>query len=292
MDTFYASIVENPYWSRIWIIQEIMFGHNIIIQCGQIQVEWDAMSEVFLRVGSTIMEEESNLERSQSSLMDTLQRTYRSNAGNLFYWKAKFNQANPLFDQEFTLYQLVKRFRFWDCTDVRDKVFALCGLAIEHTRIPVNYAKATEDIYQELCSKIFDIELDYCRYQKRLQVVGVLAEALGQDGLSLMKRDVWNCHSATRTCHLPRHTHQIRLGHDFDEQLPEGHIFCPRQGMVNVRDFGSFPHNASQPGAAAFMPSTIEHSEYAEDEQDFEAYDEDEGEAGYEQRYGKVYQVD
>ncbi|KAL2693466.1 hypothetical protein Neosp_000026 [[Neocosmospora] mangrovei] len=48
---------------------------------------------------------------------------------------------------------LIDTFRDWQCTDIRDKVFALVSMASQETSIVPDYSKSTLDVYREVQEK-------------------------------------------------------------------------------------------------------------------------------------------
>jgi hypothetical protein len=40
----------NNYWTRVWIIQEIMFSHDIFVRCGSREVSWVGLSTFFYNI--------------------------------------------------------------------------------------------------------------------------------------------------------------------------------------------------------------------------------------------------
>jgi hypothetical protein len=45
------------------------------------------------------------------------------------------------------LQMLIEIFRDWQCSDVRDKVYALVGMATKETYVVPNYKKSVKDVY-------------------------------------------------------------------------------------------------------------------------------------------------
>ncbi|CAM1509732.1 Fc.00g000670.m01.CDS01 [Cosmosporella sp. VM-42] len=43
---FFTEILQREYWNRVWIIQEVVLGTNITVQCGKAQVPWDMFFSV------------------------------------------------------------------------------------------------------------------------------------------------------------------------------------------------------------------------------------------------------
>jgi hypothetical protein len=43
-------LCHNKYWSRIWIVQEVMVAKDIVICCGQCSFRWAQLAELFLQL--------------------------------------------------------------------------------------------------------------------------------------------------------------------------------------------------------------------------------------------------
>jgi hypothetical protein len=42
-----SSLCTRSYWSRLWIIQEVLLAFDLVIQCGQLSFQWEEVSNVF-----------------------------------------------------------------------------------------------------------------------------------------------------------------------------------------------------------------------------------------------------
>src|ERR1700679_2423142 len=40
-------LCHRSYWSRLWVIQELVLAPQIQIQCGHLQLEWSALNHIF-----------------------------------------------------------------------------------------------------------------------------------------------------------------------------------------------------------------------------------------------------
>lgn len=41
------SLCSRSYWSRLWIIQEVLLASDLLIQCGSLSFQWEELSKVF-----------------------------------------------------------------------------------------------------------------------------------------------------------------------------------------------------------------------------------------------------
>lgn len=127
--------LNRPYFSRIWVIQEIALSRNKIILCGDNEIPWSVfeagVKSVFEVTGNTFKD------RVKSPLKD---------GGNLppllSLGQRRLRDAAELFG----LLQLGRRCK---ATDPRDKVFALLGLVVgaEAEGLVADYEKSTEEVY-------------------------------------------------------------------------------------------------------------------------------------------------
>jgi hypothetical protein len=125
-----AAVPTLAYWSRVWIVQEIVVAREITIQWGPYTLAWADFTKKLRR------------DKSYAMILKTIGlRDYDSRQRNL---------VNLLYATEVT-----------QCTDPRDKVFALLGLinndlsepmAADYSMSPcMVYCKAIRTIYKEAC---------------------------------------------------------------------------------------------------------------------------------------------
>ena len=140
-------LVQRPWFSRVWIIQEVVASRNAILRCGRLRLEWKDFCFGFL---------------------------FAVNAGFIFYRSDVFlhsmahQQLIPLiltyfcFAEstyvKFDLVSLLQSHRLTGASDLRDKVYALIGLSTliesETHRIIPDYSLSTEAVYTEVAKAI------------------------------------------------------------------------------------------------------------------------------------------
>ncbi|KAI8721450.1 HET domain-containing protein [Fusarium sp. LHS14.1] len=77
------------------------------------------------------------------------------------------------------LQALIDIFRDWQCTDVRDKVFALVSMASPETAIIPDYSKSTLDVHRAVQNKHDNEKHDF--YNMLSQILAILQRNLGFD---------------------------------------------------------------------------------------------------------------
>src|SRR5450759_2904634 len=43
------NLCAKPYWTRVWIVQEIMMGSDIVVLCGRESIHWQLLTNAFAR---------------------------------------------------------------------------------------------------------------------------------------------------------------------------------------------------------------------------------------------------
>lgn len=112
----FHALMARSYWTRAWIIQEVILGKEIDLHCGPRVVEWETMVEAY-----------KSLPHSSGS---SSQSQRASPARNLMLRRETAMQPDrPL--QEQTLERLIRVHQHSECADRRDRVFALLSLAVD-----------------------------------------------------------------------------------------------------------------------------------------------------------------
>jgi hypothetical protein len=118
-----VTILSNRYFTRLWIIQELLLARSVIIHCRE---TWGIP-----------------LERVQA-LVQTMEATIhpRINNSSLFLlWDSIYNREGR------HLTQCIERYCHNDCQDPRDKVYALLGLVKTEEQVPIDYKKSVTEVY-------------------------------------------------------------------------------------------------------------------------------------------------
>ncbi|KAH8702941.1 heterokaryon incompatibility protein-domain-containing protein [Phaeosphaeriaceae sp. PMI808] len=112
------SMYGNPWWSRIWTIQEFIIPHSAIFIWGPFSLQRDILNLAGYRLQLDVMMEFFDAE------FQLCRRQYRSLLRRLLYPTMGFVYSTIKDD---TL-DLLMRWRHRDASDPRDKVYALLGL--------------------------------------------------------------------------------------------------------------------------------------------------------------------
>lgn len=113
-------ILSAPYWWRVWIVQEILLGHKIVVRVGKKSVPWeDQFEQAWDRFSPAI--DPSRFPKPDLS-WGVVKPGFMTYADASYHLKDK------------------------GCTHLQDKVFGVLGLVSEPLRFPPDYAMTSEDL--------------------------------------------------------------------------------------------------------------------------------------------------
>jgi hypothetical protein len=131
------ALCERMYWKRIWIIQEIMLAKHARILCGNRQVDWERLSEFMDDLRAV-------LERNGAIRITGVSDILESTAAGIVRAKSQWSKSPQ------TLASLLELYRDQKSTDLRDKVYALHGLAHDSDVIKIDYNIDPKDLLVDM----------------------------------------------------------------------------------------------------------------------------------------------
>ncbi|KAN0102765.1 HET domain containing protein [Hyaloscypha variabilis] len=111
-------IISRPYFSRIWVIQEVVFARDVQIILGDRAVQWDSFSRAVYYVGIN-KKLHLRLHNTAPRILSYRERAGPFLTGGLSSWK-------PV-----SLLELLRDTRTCEASDARDKIYALLGMSVE-----------------------------------------------------------------------------------------------------------------------------------------------------------------
>jgi hypothetical protein len=163
-ETVVGRFFDLPWFSRLWIIQEIVFNNDIILLCGASELTWSRLVSALLVLHSF---GSSKLERIVRGKSATLLKIAE-------IWRFHCNIRDPALPSVSTqkpdnILNIVERFGSYQCSDPRDRIYAVYSMTSDilpsrheswrrHTRdasrvhMDVNYALDVKDTYQAFAS--------------------------------------------------------------------------------------------------------------------------------------------
>jgi hypothetical protein len=136
-----TSLFKRKYWSRMWIIQEVMLASYLDLYCGSKILPVSKLMLALEEISSAV---------TYYSLEDALFRDgiLASPAMTI----VKEFVAGPHRNDQFpalvsvTMPNLLEAFGDYECGDIRDKIYALAGIAEYGPNINIDYRKSTKEV--------------------------------------------------------------------------------------------------------------------------------------------------
>lgn len=105
----FGRIISHEWWTRVWIIQEVVVARHVLIRRGSAELDWDTLQPLFMY---TPFQEMFGSESTDF-------------AANIQYLRNEILADNPT---PITLFDHVYKFRHQSATLASDKIYALLGL--------------------------------------------------------------------------------------------------------------------------------------------------------------------
>jgi hypothetical protein len=137
IDEEVVALVNNTWWSRSWVIQEVAMSRDIAFQCGSVLASWEG-------VYSTVEHTPAHFVRGSFPLIlkVLLMSPKSKNVGQTF----------KALEPQMELLDLLESFRYCEATDPRDKIYALMGLAfdVQPGDINIDYTLPVQYVYKDI----------------------------------------------------------------------------------------------------------------------------------------------
>lgn len=119
------SFFRRPYFSRVWVVQEVALSSRIIMICGDTAVNWTG----FMQNGH---------------LRRIYTRSYYETFPTLFHTDRRHSFRSATVEDALLLG------RRCNASDPRDRVFGLMGLAFANERLSADYSMSTAEVYTKM----------------------------------------------------------------------------------------------------------------------------------------------
>lgn len=146
-------LCERSYWRRMWVIQEIIHANKITVWCGSQRLDWPVLDKLYLTLKTL---EEENCLTHHEFVADVL----RSPAFVMVWQRAHWRHPETPTPK---LQTLIEIFQGWECTDVRDKVYALVSMADQGTAVIPDYSRSPRQIYHDVLRRGVACDQSFCR---------------------------------------------------------------------------------------------------------------------------------
>ncbi|APA09178.1 hypothetical protein sscle_04g039480 [Sclerotinia sclerotiorum 1980 UF-70] len=144
----FLDILERPWFTRIWVLQELIFSANPWVQCGQLRVKWKQLFNAFETISISISGSRP------SRLHESLGRFVAMNQRRDTFKLTRKPSDIPVKD----ILELLTARRGLGVSDPRDMLFAHKGILqgspdVEYSQnmaLVVDYSRSVKDVYTNL----------------------------------------------------------------------------------------------------------------------------------------------
>ena len=129
-------LCECSYWSRRWIVQEVILAQDLKITCGRDELKWDKLEKLF-QIASDL---------SNANLFSVIGKTLHDVLSSIPYqiWKHRSTQRDPG-SAVATMPELLSAYQRTKCALLHDRVFSLVALATG-TPLRVDYSMSVVEL--------------------------------------------------------------------------------------------------------------------------------------------------
>ena len=150
-------LLERPYWSRLWIVQEVLMSRTVTVICGHQSFGLWQLARMYVPDSDDDLSDDPD-DYYPVEINDTVDSLIRETSSGVFE-KQKLS---------FILWSFAKLY----CEDPRDKVYGLLSLVQDPEVIAVDYSKTSTEVFFDTIQRVvqdetlmaFDSHVDLAKY--------------------------------------------------------------------------------------------------------------------------------
>ena len=161
-DTLFVRRFLNLAWfSRLWIVQEIVMNTDIVLICGTSEISWVRLITALDTLRNTLIPTMASIGHGKLEALLNITKLWRYHS-----MIAESQSNNELPDNEESILAIVDKFWSYECTDPRDRIFALYNMTsdiqatqskqlvnagldpLQRIYMDVDYSSDTRQVYQ------------------------------------------------------------------------------------------------------------------------------------------------
>ncbi|KAK8124268.1 uncharacterized protein PG998_000027 [Apiospora kogelbergensis] len=171
-----TALLSNPWWTRTWVVQEVVLARRAVVHCGEYKLDWDDFSRLIHQASShaCFRAETCGVHLGGFLSIDMHHRRRRKRVGldQAQGTCQTLSKPAPSASRGVNILALVFDFRTREATDPRDKIFALQGLSDEPEMCVPSYVRPAREL-------VIEFAKEHIRHSRKLSVLA-LAECIRQ----------------------------------------------------------------------------------------------------------------
>ena len=150
----FAQLLSRPWFGRRWVIQEVSASTRASVQCGDRKINWIDFTDAVQLFISKIekiktLYDATRLSRQEPDAITQVESTGACAIVQATRTILRKNESGKVIHRMCTLEDLVTTFVYFDASNSRDTIYALCSLANDTLALEPDYKKATLQIYAD-----------------------------------------------------------------------------------------------------------------------------------------------
>ncbi|KAK1722658.1 hypothetical protein CaCOL14_010952 [Colletotrichum acutatum] len=130
-----TELLLRPYWSRMWVFQEILLARRAEVHCGTLSADWWTVKTLDILTSNPTL---CTVPETRVALVGNMRKAFM----NIAHFNIPSSQPKSIENLLFPTSHL-------QASNDRDKLYALMGLCNIEAYLTVDYSKATRDIYMD-----------------------------------------------------------------------------------------------------------------------------------------------
>lgn len=143
-----AKFFKRSWWSRVWVVQEVVFAREVVVRCGHSKMSWEGLPNAWRLIFGLAKSHLTLISR--GDITNTIEYIKNEMEG------AEKGAADAARNQN--LFRLLHQFRRLNASDARDHVFTISHFGLP--LVPIDYNKEPDVIFLETAMVLTSITGD------------------------------------------------------------------------------------------------------------------------------------
>ena len=162
----------REYWSRTWIVQEVILAKSILLHCGNSELSWEDITKLFAGTNTSELLKHYLKWSDPEASKDFHVAVNRIRT--LVERRSQEHDLRRLFPDRYAftdIFNLIIACKDTKCSDKRDKVYALLSLCEANTGIEPDYRISTEEVFHSVFVR--ETRLSYDEFNEVAAALGL-----------------------------------------------------------------------------------------------------------------------
>ncbi|KAI0894965.1 heterokaryon incompatibility protein-domain-containing protein [Annulohypoxylon nitens] len=175
LSTHALRIAQHPWFNRRWIIQEITLNPCVIFHCGNVEIPWQRLVMIIQETSSVSSSQTQGVDHIMSLWWIWISWSMPHVTPKVFWNQNSVFSTQGMVDNT-NMFSLLNAFDNFDCSDQRDRIYAILGLKQDEIPVKINYSHTIGRVF-------IDFATVYANNRARGKGISNLFSILGETSL-------------------------------------------------------------------------------------------------------------